>query len=499
MKPLVLCCALALGGCAVGPDFQPPAAPETGSYTREALPAATVAAGGEAGAAQRFVAAPQALPQWWKQFQCEALDRLVDAALQRSPTLAQARARLVQARESYAALAGATEAPAIDGRLSAARQQPYLGAFGISNLPNPGPFTLYDASVGVSYALDFFGADRRALEALAAQVDYQSFELDAARLALAGNVVAGAVRRASLQRQIALTARVAEVQAEQLVIASQRLAAGGVSTLAVRAQRSLLAQTHAALPALATQLAQADHRLAILLGAPPSEADFAALTLDALQLPQTLPVTLPSTLARERPDIRAAQALLHQASANVGVANANLYPQFTISAAIGTQRTRIADVLGGLNIWNAGLGLTQPIFHGGALRAQQREAQAAYDAALAGWRQVVLQALQQVADVLVALQGDAQTLRSRDEAAQQAQASLATARAQYGAGGISRFALLEAQRQVAQAALDRTRAQADRLADTAALFQSLGGRAAPSISLLDSPRGCDATPCAATP
>jgi NodT family efflux transporter outer membrane factor (OMF) lipoprotein len=475
MKLVILLFVCALCSCAVGPDFQTPAAPESQTYTHETQPATTVAADGTAGSAQAFVAARHATPMWWTQFQCDALNRLINQALQRSPTLAQARAKLIEARENYTAQAGATQFPSIDASLSGVRQQVDIAGFGISGVPNPGPFTLYNASVSVSYALDIFGGNRRALEALMAQVDYQSFELEAARLALAGNIVSSAVRRASLQQQIALTQRIVDAQAQQLEIAEARFAVGGVSQLDVRGQRTLLAQTRASLPALATQLAQADHQLAILLGLAPSQMTFEDLTLDALSLPQTLPLTLPSTLVRERPDIRASEALLHQASANIGVATANLYPQFMISAGAGSERMRVADIVSGLNIWNAGLNLTQPIFHGGELRAKQRSAQAAYDAALAGYQQTVLQALQQVADALKALENDAQALQAREEAAQQAQASLDIAHAQYLAGGVSQFGLLDTQRQALQSALDRTRAQADRFADTAALFQSLGG------------------------
>jgi len=475
MKPLALLCVVALCGCAVGPDFQTPAAPDTQNYTHEAQPAATVAASGAAGTSQTLVAAQHATPLWWTQFRSDALDRLVEQALQQSPTLAQARAKLVEARENYNAQFGASEFPAVDATVSGARQRIDVAAFGIPNVPSTGPFTLYNASVSVSYALDLFGGNRRALEALMAQVDYQSFELEAARLSLSGNVVSGAIRRASLQQQIVLTQRLAETQTQQLRITEQRFAAGGVSQLDVRSQRTLLAQTRASLPPLETQLAQADHQLAILLGMAPSKADFSEITLDALHLPDTLPLTLPSTLARERPDIRASEALLHQASANVGVATANLYPQFTLAAGIGSERTSIQDVVSGLNIWNLGLNLTQPIFRGGELRAKQRSAHAAYEAALADYQQTVLQALQQVADTLTALQNDARELQARDDAAQQAQASLDIAQAQYSAGGVSQFGLLDTQRQALQTALDRTRAQADRFADTAALFQSLGG------------------------
>jgi NodT family efflux transporter outer membrane factor (OMF) lipoprotein len=465
MKHLVLVSLMALSGCAVGPDFQTPAPPDAERYTRDA----------PASVAQTFTAADTATPMWWKRFRSDALDRLVDEALRQSPTLDQARARLIEARENYNAQAGATAFPSVDATMSATRQQVDLASFGIPNVANPGPFSLFDASVSVSYTFDIFGGNRRALEATMAQVDYERFELEAARLSIAGNVVASAVRRASLREQVSLTRRLADAQAEQLAIVNARHAAGGVSQLDVRSQRTLLAQTRASLPPLETQLAQADHQLAILVGRPPSKASFDALTLDSFQLPADVPLTLPSTLARERPDIRASEALLHQASANVGVATANLYPQFSLSAGIGSQRTSIQDVVSGLNVWNIGLNLTQPLFHGGELRAKKRSAQAAYDAALATYQQTVLQALQQVADTLTALQNDARELQSREDAAREAQASFDIAHAQYAAGGVSQFSLLDAERQTLQTALDRTRAQADRFADTAALFQSLGG------------------------
>jgi NodT family efflux transporter outer membrane factor (OMF) lipoprotein len=475
MKSLVLLCVFALAGCAVGPDFRAPAAPDTQTYTHDAQPVTTVAVSGTTGAAQTFVPVGKAPSMWWTQFRSDPLNRLVETALLHSPTLAQARARLIQAQEDYAAQAGAIHYPAIDAKLSSERQKVNIAQFGIPNAPSTGPFTLYNASVSVSYMLDIFGGNRRALEALMAQADYQSYEWEVARLALAGNVVSTAVRRAALQEQIVLTQRIADTQARQLAITEKRFAAGGVAQLDVHSQRTLLAQTRASLPPLATQLAQADHQLAILLGLPPSKANFDDIALDSLHLPENLPLTLPSTLARERPDIRASESLLHQASANIGVATANLYPQFTLSGGFGSERTHVKDLVDGLNIWNVGVGVTQPIFHGGELRAKKRSAQAAYDAALAGYQQTVLQGLQQVADTLTALQNDARQLQASDEAAQQAQASLAIVRIQYSAGGVSQLGLLDAEHQLLQTTLNRTQAQASRLADTAALFQSLGG------------------------
>ncbi|MFM0206121.1 efflux transporter outer membrane subunit [Paraburkholderia sediminicola] len=474
MKQLAFLCSLALCGCAVGPDFQAPAPPDTQTYTRNAEPSGTVSGDATDGSVQTFTPANTAMAMWWQQFRSAQLDRLVEQALTRSPTLAQARAKLIEARENYNAQAGATRFPSVDASISATRQQVDLASFGIPIAANPGPFSLFNASVSVSYAFDIFGGNRRALEATLAQVDYEAFQLDAARLSIAGNVVSTAVLRASLQQQILLTQRLADAQAQQLSILEARFAAGGVSRFDVNSQRTLVAQTLASLPPLATQLAQADHQLAILVGVAPSKVDFSELTLDSLHLPDDIPITLPSTLARQRPDIRASEALLHQASANVGVATANLYPQFSLSAGIGSERTSIQDIVSGLNIWNVALNLTQPIFHGGELHAKKRAAQAAYDAAFASYQQTVLQALQQVADALTALRNDAHELRARDDAAQQAQANLAIAHAQYAAGGVSQSSLLDTQRQALQTALDQTRAQAARLSDTAALFQSLG-------------------------
>ncbi len=481
---VAVCATMALCGCAVGPDFHTPDATAVSSYTSPPQPAGTSASTGPGGAAQRFVDAESTAGMWWEGFGSDALNRLVQQALQDSPTLAQARMKLAQAREDYLAQAGGTELPQFDARLSATREKVDPTAFGISNVKQPGPFTLYSASVSVSYALDLFGANRRALEGLAAQVDYQQYEIDAARLSLAGNVVTTALRRASVARQIALTEAILDAQMRQLRITEQRYALGGVSRVELLSQRTQAEQTRAGLPSLRKQLAQADHQLAVYLGRAPAELEVgsdgrsgaAALDLDALTLPTELPLTLPSTLARQRPDIRASEALLHQASANVGVATANLYPQITLSSSAGSQRTIVSDLLKGINVWNIGAGLTQPIFHGGQLHARKRAAEAAYEAALASYRQTVLQGLQEVADVLRALQHDADELQARDDASRAARDSAAIASRRYASGGISQLALLDTQRQDLQATLDRVKAQAQRYADTAALYQALGAR-----------------------
>jgi len=473
---------VALCGCAVGPDFRRPEPVAVATYTPAPQPTVAEEAPGPGGAAQRFVPADTMGGAWWRAFGSPTLDRLVQQALDNSPTLAQARMRLDQARQDYLAQAGATEWPQLDANLNTTREKTDPAAFGIGNLAGGRsfpPFTLYSAKVSVSYALDIFGANRRALEALAAQVDYQQYELDAARLSLAGNVVTTAVRRASLAKQIALTEDLLADQSRQLDITGQRYEAGGISRLDLLSERTQVEQTRASLAPLRAQLAQADHQLAVYLGRPPaqlvpgSDDDPAALDLDTLVLPAEVPLTLPSTLAQQRPDIRASEALLHQAGANVGVATANLYPQITLSASTGPEGVKVSDLV---NVWSVGAGLTQPLFHGGQLMARKRSAQDAYEAALAAYRQTVLEGLQQVADALRALQQDAIELQSRDQAQRDAHASAQIASQRYAAGGISQLLLLDTERQEMQTSLDRTKVQAQRLSDTAALYQALGAR-----------------------
>ncbi|MBV8458086.1 MAG: TolC family protein, partial [Acetobacteraceae bacterium] len=285
---------IALGGCAAGPDFRRPEPPQAAAYTPAPQPADTEAASGPGGAAQHFVPAETIGGAWWHAFGSPALDQLVQRALDNSPTLAQAQMRLAQAQQDYLAQAGATEWPQLDASLKATRSKPDPAAAGLSNLVGGRsfpPFTLYSAQVSVSYSLDLFGANRRALEALAAQVDYQQYELEAARLSLAGNVVTAAVRRASLAKQIALSEALLAEENRQLEITQRRFDAGGVSRMDLLSQRSQVAQTRASLAPLRAQLAQTDHQLAVYMGLPPGqlastgEADPGALNLDALVLP----------------------------------------------------------------------------------------------------------------------------------------------------------------------------------------------------------------------
>ncbi len=464
-----------LAGCAVGPDFRRPESPAASTYLSGAQPSGTVAAKGPGGTKQRFETGTDIPSEWWSLFRSESLDRLVRIALEENPTLAQARARLTQAREDLKARAGATQYPAVDAGISATRQKLNLASLGVQNVPEPGPFTLYNASISVSYALDLFGGNRRALEGLGAKVDYRKFELEAARRTLAANVVNAAIRQASLRARIGIARDLLEAQGRQFAITEDRYKAGGVSALDVRNQNMLLDQTRALLPPLGRQLAQVTHQLAVYVGREPAEAAIDEFDLDALHLPEEVPLRLPSSLARKRPDIRAAEALWHQACANVGVATADLFPKITLRGSLGSQRTDSGELLNGVNVWSIAGNLMQPIFRGGELRARKRSAVAAYDEAAAVYRQTVLQGLQEVADTLSALDMDARTLQARADAAEHARVGYGIARQQYLLGGVSHLALLDAQRQLLQSEFDRVQAQADRYADTAALLHALGG------------------------
>jgi NodT family efflux transporter outer membrane factor (OMF) lipoprotein len=460
-----------LTGCAVGPRYHSPAPPNAATYTPEPQPAETVSAAGPAGNAQHFDTGMDIPAQWWTLFHSPELNRMVSDALKNSPTLVQATARLKEAQEESNARTGATKYPTVSGGASALREQVDLATFGVP-FPSPPPFSLLNGSVAVSYALDLFGANRRLVEGLNAQVDYQDWQLQGARLMLAGNVVAAAVRQAQLRSQIEITRQMIELQQQALNITEQRYRAGGVSQYDVDSQRGAVAQTRAALPPLELQLDVVNHQLAVLIGKTPGVARVETIHLERLTLPEELPLSLPSSLVRQRPDIRAAESLLHQAAANVGVATANLYPQITLSGSVGAVGTSFTN---GGNVWNFGASLTQPIFNGGALRAERRRALAAYEESGGVYQQTVLQAFREVADALRAIEHDAETLEARSEAAAHAEDAYRIASRRYRAGGISQLALLDAERQQLQTLLDRTVSAASRYSDAATLLQSLGG------------------------
>lgn len=466
--PALACAALLAAGCTVGPDFRTPDPPAVDRYTPAPVPAAP--------GMPKLVRDRDIPAEWWTVFGSAELDALVRRALAQGPTLDQARARLVQAQELRTARYGAVTYPQFDATFGAERQRIDPATFGFPEAPNPGPFNVFSLGANVAYRFDLFGGTRRDLEGLAAEVDYRAYELEAARLTLAANVVVTAIRQAVLAAQAEIVAGILAAQRRQLAIVERRHADGAVAWLDVQNQRVLVAQTEALLPALAAQRAQAGHVLAVLVGDPPGAATLPEVRLAELRLPAELPLRLPSELVRQRPDIRASEALLHKASADVGVATADLYPKLVVTGSFSSGQLDLSQLLGnGINIWNVGLNVLQPVFRHEELEARRRAAVAAYDQAAAGYRIVVLQGLQNVADVLRALEADARTLSARSEQAARADDAFRIALGRYEAGGISQLAVLDAERVRLQAELDRVQAQAARYADAAALFQALGG------------------------
>ena len=469
--------SIMLGGCAVGPNYKPPAMDLPGDthYSATATPSSTAASapGIVAGAAQQFVAGQDIPAQWWQVFRSPALDQLIRTALAHSPSMAAAEATLRQAQESYQATTGSLAWPQVNGQLGAQREHASAATTGGRD---GGVFNLYNASVAVSYTPDVFGATRRSLESAQASVDYQRYQVEATYLALTANVVTTAIREASLRAQLQASREVLAALTSQQNLIEKQFQYGAVPRNTLLQQRNQVAQVAATLPALEKSLDQTRHQLAVLVGRLPGEGGLPEFQLAALTLPEQLPVSLPSALVRQRPDIRASEALLQQASAQVGVATAAQYPQFSLSASYGSASSTVGDLFKGDNtLWNLGGNMVEPIFNGGALAARTRAAQAGYDAAAAQYRATVLGAFQNVADSLRALDSDASALKAQAEAEALAKESLDLATQQYKLGAISSLVLLDAQRTYQQTHINLVQAQAARYADTAALFQALGG------------------------
>ena len=469
-----LSAALVLAGCAVGPNFKRPEAPQTTSYTAEPLPAGTTASAGAAGTPQTYVVGADIPAQWWRLFHSDKLNSLVEQSLKGSPDVAAAQAALRQAHENVLAEEGVLW-PALDGNGSAVRQKISPAAFGQPN-GTPLIYSLFNATANVSYSLDIWGGARRELEAQQALTQYQNFQLEATYLTLSSNVVTTAIQEASLRAQVEATEQIIDADRKQLNTVQRQLALGGVSRLDVLTQQTQLANELASLQPLQKQLQQNRDLLSVLLGQPPSQPPGFTFTLDDLQLPQDLPLSVPAKLVAQRPDVRAQEELLHQASAEIGVSVANMLPQLTITGQYGGTSTEFSDLLkSSSNVWSLGAGVTQPIFHGGQLVHKKRAAVAAYDQAAAKYRSTVLSALRNVADTLHALDYDAAALQQQNVATEAAAETLKVSRSRYAAGSIGPLDLLVVERTYQQARIAQLQAQAARYADTAALFQALGG------------------------
>jgi NodT family efflux transporter outer membrane factor (OMF) lipoprotein len=465
---------LVLGACAVGPDFQAPAAPDTTQYTPQPFVKSTASFPGPAGASQEFAPGEDIPLQWWTLFRSDSLDALIRTALAQSPSLGAAQATLRQAQETLVAERGSLLFPSSNVQVQGARERASgvtLGAPGI----NP-ELTVVNATVNVSYNFDVFGGARRQVEGYEAEVDYANFQLEAAYLTLTSSVVSTAIKEASLRAQLQATREVLAAEEKELVIVRRQFEVGAIPKATLLSEQTQVATTRGAIPGLEKSLAQTRHQLSVLVGKLPSEAGVPEFTLDALTLPEHLPVSLPSSLVHQRPDIRASEATLHNASAQVGVTTAALYPQIGLSAQYGREGLSWSGLYSPANtIWSLGASVTQPLLNGGQLTAQRRAALAAYDAATNQYRQTVLLAFENVADSLRALDTDAAALVAQGQTEAYAKQTLDLTQAQYRLGAVSAVALLDAQRQYASAHVNLVIAEADRLSDTAALFQALGG------------------------
>jgi NodT family efflux transporter outer membrane factor (OMF) lipoprotein len=465
---------LLIAGCAVGPNFKKPAAPNVTGYTATSLStisSVTNVAGGEV---QRFVEGLDIPGEWWALFHSKPLNDLIERSLTNNPDLKAAQAALAVARENVLAQRGAYY-PSVAGSFSATRQKT---SSNISPTPSSGAldFSLYTPQVSVSYVPDVFGLNRRTVESLKAQAEQARFALVATHITLSANVVAAAIQEATLRAQINVTRQLIAVNTDMLQILHNQFAKGYASRLDVAAQESQLAQVTATLPPLLKQLAQQRDLLAALSGGFPSEDLPEKFELSSLQLPQELPVSLPSQLVEQRPDVRQAEENLHAASAQIGIATANRLPNVMLTADAGTMALEASRMFaGGAGFWDLGASVTQPIFQGGTLLHRERAAKAAYVQAAEQYRSTVLTAFQNVADTLNALEQDAEALKTAAAAADAAKVTLDLTRRQLETGYASNLALLNAEQTYQQAVISLVQAQANRYADTAALFQALGG------------------------
>lgn len=471
---VVLVAVALLASCAAGPDYHAPSAPAAKGYSPSPLPTQTASAPGRAGAAQSLAVGTDLPGEWWTLFGSPEVDALVADALRRNPDLAAAQAGLREAMENLYAQRGAF--------------LPSIGAAGIAsrnrNAVEPAPFlasnqllyNLYQAQLNASWTLDVFGGNRRAVEALKAEAEAQRFQLESTYLALTANLVAGAIQEASLRAQVDATREIVASAAETERIFRKQYALGEIAGADLAAQEAAFAQARQALPPLERQLAQQGDLLAALTGRLPDEAVPESFTLETLKLPVEVPVSVPSQLVRQRPDVRIAEANLHAACAEVGVAQAAMLPQITLTADPGYLATQLRQLFeSGNALWGVAGGVTQPIFQGGTLLHRERAARAAYAQAAHQYRSAVVAAFQNVADALHALESDADLLSAAVVSERAASRSLAIARRQLQLGDISHLGLLTAEQTYQQARIALIQAQASRLSDTAALFQALGG------------------------
>lgn len=463
-----------LAACAVGPDFKAPDAPRATSYTRRPLETTESApvAGGEA---QRFLAEREVPRRWWELFESHELNALVEQSLRNNPSVSAAQAALRQAEESVAAQRGFFY-PTVGANYSASRQRNPVGTLAPTLTSGMPVYNLYTAQLTVGYAPDVFGANRRAVESLEAEANFQRYTLEATYLTLASNVVAAAVQEAALNEQVDATEKLIRFEEEGVSLLKKQLDSGYANGIDVATQEAALAQARQTLPPLQRALEQTRDLIAALSGNSPERNGQPQFSLAALQLPRELPLTLPAQLVAQRPDVEAALEQMHAASAQIGVAVAAQLPQLAISGGYGGTSTQMSQLFRPDNLfWSIVGSASQTIFDGGTLLHRRRAADAAFDQAAAQYQSVVIAAMQNVADTLYALDADAAALKAAVASEVAARRVLDLNRTQLAAGYVNALAELSAEQTYQQAAISVAQARANRLMDTAALFQSLGG------------------------
>jgi NodT family efflux transporter outer membrane factor (OMF) lipoprotein len=465
---------LLIAGCAVGPNFKKPAAPDVSDYTLSPLPAAVTSTNVSGGEAQRFAKGGDISADWWTLFHSTPLNELIDSSLTHNHDLKAAQAALSVARENVLAQRGVYY-PSASASFSATRQR-QSGQIAPALNSNEFLYNLFTPQVSVSYVPDVFGLNRRTVESLEAQEQEVRFQMLATYTTLTANVVVTAIQVASLQTQIEATRELVDINSNMVHILQYQFDKGYANRLDLAAQESQLAQVSATLPPLLKQSAQQQDLLAALAGRFPNQAAAEKFELASLQLPQELPVSLPSELVAQRPDVLQAEANLHDASAKIGIATANRLPNFVLTANAGSSAAAIDQLFtSGTGFWGLGVQATAPIFQGGTLLHQERAAKAAYVQAAEQYRSTVLTAFQNVADTLTALEQDGDALNAAAAAANAAKTTLDLAERQVQGGYAANLALLNAEQTYQQSKINLVQAQANRYADTAALFQALGG------------------------
>jgi NodT family efflux transporter outer membrane factor (OMF) lipoprotein len=468
---------LLAGGCVVGPNFKPPPPPSVAGYTQEQEQSQTTAAapGVPGGAAQHFLSGADIPADWWTLFHSKELNALIAQALAHNPDLAAAQAALRVAHENTLAQHGAY-LPQVSAGASITREKDPSATLAPVPANNSFAYTLITPAVSVSYTPDVFGLNKRTVESLAAQERATRYQMVAVDITLSANVALAAIMEASLEDQIDTTNELIGINRQILSLLQYQKSKGYIGGADIAAQQTQLAQLEASLPPLIKQRDQQNHLLAVLTGRYPAQAGAERFSLASLTLPSDLPLSLPSALVEQRPDVLQAEENMHAASAQIGVAHTNRLPNITLSANAGSNALALGQLFGpGTGFWNIGAALLAPLFDGGTKLHQERAARYAYQQSAEQYRSTVLTAFQNVADTLVALDQDAKTLKADVAATDAAKASLDLARLQYKDGYAAYLSVLNAEQAYQQARLAQVQAEADRFTDTAALFQALGG------------------------